>query len=506
MEELGQRVATTVRDADPETFASRVASEAEALKGELEIGTFDNPQAIVGLEYEFSGVDEATGELRRVPRALLDTIGFEKELGLHNAEVVVNPQPLGPHGLAAIQHSVQSAVATAHDASTRCEHIRLASDGFWAIPPTGETAADYFSTTETVDGMALAENVSDSVRYHALSNSDLYRPRRRVEAPNVSFACRTVVPASLTTTVQPHYQMPIAADLPTYFRYALRVAGPLLALAVNSPLFPPSLYDDDATVADVLADGHRENRVFTYESVMNDPDRPDKVRFPRDVESTAAAVDRIASDPPIVPRCLDADSRFDDRFVHLRYKHGSYWRWVRPVFEGATTADANARIEFRPLPAQPTVRDSVAFLAALAGLLRELVATDHPVRGLSWEQARENFYSAARDGLDADLVWLTADGERTTAVDDVYADLFRHAQRGLERRGFDADGAARYLWPLRQRVDRRTTPAGWKRDRLREYADRGRSLAGAVTAAQRDYIHRQAETLVEGVFTDWPDV
>ena len=77
MEELAREVAAA-RDVDPEVFAERVAAEAEELKGELEMGTFDNPQAILGLEHEFYAVDGRTDVLRRVPVPLLELIGFEK--------------------------------------------------------------------------------------------------------------------------------------------------------------------------------------------------------------------------------------------------------------------------------------------------------------------------------------------------------------------------------------------------------------------------------------------
>jgi hypothetical protein len=505
MEALGRRCGTAL-EVDADRFRERVESEAAELKAELEVGTFDNPQAIVGLEYEFYAVDRATDVLRRVPQPLLDLIGFEAELGVHNAELAGRPQPLGPHGLAALRHEVQSAVRTAHEAAASNERIRLVSDGLWTVPPVGETAAEYLGDSVSVEEFTLSPNTPESVRYHALSNSPYYRPRKRIEAPNATFEAPTVCPAALMTTIQPHYQMPVAADLPEYFGYALRVAAPFVAMAANSALFPPSVYDTDATVASVLETGHRESRVRVYESVMNDPDRPPKVAFPEDLESAAAAVDRVVEDPPITPALLDRDDRFDDRFVHLRHKHGSYWRWVRPVFDGETESAANARIEFRPLPAQPTVRDSVAMVAAFAGALRGLVRADHPVAALSWEQARENFYAAARSGLDADMRWVTAEGRETTDIDVIYRDLLSHAAGGLGLMGFETGQVDSYLDPLRARVERRTTPASWKRDRLRAYGENGESLSSAVLSVKSEYLDRQSETLLEGWFTDWPGV
>jgi len=504
----GARLARDVRetlDTDLASFGRAVREEARTIKEAVDDGVFDNPQAIVGMEYEFYGAAEDDATLRRVPRSLLELVGFEKELGLHNAELSTSPQPLNAAGLAAQERELVARVGAAMDASTRSAGIQLVSDGVWTIPPRGETAAGYLTAAADRDGVVVSTNTSESARYQAMPNSD-YDPRLEVDVPGVSLSSEAVTVESLTTSVQPHYQVPAAADLPEYFRYALRVAGPLLALGANSPFLPPDLYEDDPGPEWVLDDAHRENRVHVFEGTLNPSDGDPKVRFPEDLDSTAEAVDRIVADEPVVPAEVDAEGRFDDEFAHVRHKHGTYWRWVRPVFGGASRSAANVRVEFRPLPAQPTVRDAVAFQAAFAGLLKSMVDTRHPVRELDWETARENFYAGTRDGVDADLAWITGDGEATRNRDELYADLFEHAADGLERRGLSNDEAATYLRPLRQRADSRATPASWKVDRVRDRLRDGEGFADAVHAVQREYVARQRETLLDGDFASWPDV
>jgi hypothetical protein len=100
-------------------------------------------------------------------------------------------------------------------------------------------------------------------------------------------------PVGLTTSIQPHYQFRRATDLPDHFGIALRVAGPLLALGVNSPFLPPGLYDDPGPDRDLLLrEGWVENRVPVYEGMMNPPDGPAKVRFPEDIDTPEEAVHR----------------------------------------------------------------------------------------------------------------------------------------------------------------------------------------------------------------------
>jgi hypothetical protein len=491
---------------DEAEFRRRVEEDAERVLAEIERGAFDNPQGNVGLEYEFYAVSDpdddyrgAGGTLARVPRRLLEYVGFEKELGLHNAELSTRPDPLNGHGLRTQESAVCARLEAARE-PMRAEGLRLVSDGVWTVPPAGETGREYLTDSVEDGSVRLATNMSASARYHAMANSGASVASMTMDVPNVTLSADTVMPESLTTSIQPHYQLPRAENLPEYFRYALRVAGPLLAPAVNSPFLPPDLYDDVAPDR-ILADAHHEHRIAAFESVMNDGAR--KVRFPEEIENVAEAVHRVAEDEVMVPMPVERGERFDDEFAHFRAKHGTFWRWVRPVFGGRTRSAANARIEFRPLPGQPTVRDGVAFQAAFAGVVVGLRRADHPVASLDWETARENFYAAAREGLGAELSWIDAEGRRTTDSDRLYDDLLAHAGDGLKAQGLAEAEVRRYLAPIRTRVETDVTPASWKRSRVADQVDGGEGFAEAVAAVGREYLDRQEKTLTAGTFADW---
>ncbi len=492
---------------DREAFQQRVREEGELIREHLRDGTFDSEQVTVGLEYEFYAVDRSRKRLRRLPRDHLEYLGFEKELGLHNAELSSVVHPLNEHGATALQHEV-AAKLRAIESYGSLEDVRLVSDGMWTIGPAGNTATGYLTEATRDGGITLAHNVSNAVRYHAFGSldDDQHRIGGQIDVPGVTLETDTAGPVSLTTSIQPHYQCREARDLPSYFGIALRIAGPLLSLGVNSPFFPPDVYDESEPEPEVLlAESYAENRIPVYEQMMNPPDGPSKVRFPDDIDSATAAVDRIVRDRALVPAEISAGERFDDAFVHFRHQHGSFWRWVRPVFDGATEAAANARIEFRPLPGQPTIPDTVSFVSAFAGLLTGITVEDHPAMDLDWETARENFYAAARDGLDADLTWITADGTRTTDTGHLFTDLFDTAATGLHHHGFDRERARTWLQPLRKRVRLGLTPAGWKRRTVAAELEGGRDVEGAIEAMQRAYIAQQARTLADGHFTDWVD-
>ena len=504
-------LAASVRDVlavDTEAYTTEAAADADFVLSELDAGTFDNHQSILGLEYEFYAASEdrwQTGRdndfaLARVPRRLLEMIGFEKELGLHNAEMTASPQPFNSYGLEAIEAEVRSRLEAALDCS-RAEGLRLVSDGLWTIPPTGETARGYLSDSVDDDGVRIATNMTDAVRYHAMANSG--SGPFSVDAPGVDLEAPTVMPESLITSIQPHYQVQQAMDLPRYFTYAVRLAGPLLALGVNAPFFPPDLYEEDLDPEWLLEEGWQENRIAVFESVLNSVTETDKVRFPQDLDSIEEAVERVVTDETMIPMSVDGDSEFHDNFATLRRKHGTYWRWVRPVFDGPTRSGANARIEFRPLPAQPTVRDSMALTVAFAGAMEGLTRTEHPVVDLPWEAARDNFYAAMRDGLDAEITWLTAGGSETDDLELAVTDLLEHAAEGLRVVGLDREAVDRYLQPLQWRIENGVTPASWKRNGVRKRLDSGDSLTEAIQSTQRQYIRTQADTLIDGEFSEW---
>ena len=492
-DDLAARV-ETLCSRDTEAFDARVREEADWLLEEVSAGTFDSEIVTVGLEHECYAVD-ADGALLTLPSHMDDLPGCEKEVGRHQLELLVSPQPLSEAGLQTMATELRARFEAASDHLLDAGE-RLASDGVWTVPPSEQGTVGYLSNREATDSVSLATNMVDAVRYHAQGR----KTATNLDAPHVAYDGDTALLNSLTTSIQPHYVVPEAAALPEYFRYALRIAGPLLALGVNSPLFPPELYDDDVDAETILADSKLENRIGIFESVMNAEDTLPKVAFPDDVASVTEVVESIVEDPTLLP-IHDDDS--PDPLTHFQHKHGCYWRWVRPVFDAGAEGTPNVRIEFRPLPGQPTIGDSVAFLGLFAGLLTDLPRRDHPVASLEWADARDNFYAAAADGLDADLTWIDCDGNSVPSTDAVFADLFRCAHAGLETAGLDADEATAVLEPLRARVDDRRTPAGWKREQVRERLDAGDSFETAVRGAQRAYLHEQAATFEDGRFDAW---
>jgi hypothetical protein len=263
--------------------------------------------------------------------------------------------------------------------------------------------------------------------------------------------------------------------------------------------------DDPATLVDKTP---HELRIAVFEQSVNQTEHA-KVRVPSDIETTTDVVDRVVADDPYAPflrEWLADDDRetLADRLWEFNHKRGTYWRWLRCVVGGDHIDDANdshsLRIEYRPIPTQPTVADIVGLQALVAGAIHGLADADHPIRSLPWADAETSFYNAAADGIDADLRWVTADGERTTDSDAIFAELFEYARHGLATAGVASDAIEDYLAPIEARVAAGVTPSVWKKQQVQERLADGDDLRTAIEGMQQAYIERSRET---DSFADW---
>src|SRR5438552_470983 len=240
---------------------------------------------------------------------------------------------------------------------------------------------------------------------------------------------------SCNTSFQVHFQTS-PADFVSHYNLAQAITAPVLAAAVNSPL----LF------------GHRlwqETRVALFQHSTDARSRPQLARSqPTRVsfgegwlEHSVIALfhDQISRFRPIMITQPDEDpfqvlARNETPLLSaLRMHNGTVWRWNRACY-GVADGVAHLRIENRALPSGPTVQDEVANAAFFVGLM---VALPHEygqiAERLSFDDAKENFFGAARHGLNAQLRWL--DGKSLGATSLVLDHLLSLARQGLESAG-----------------------------------------------------------------------
>lgn len=256
-----------------------------------------------------------------------------------------------------------------------------------------------------------------------------------------------------TTSFQVHLKTP-ARLAHRYFNAAQMVAGPVLAACGNAPfLFGHDLW--------------AETRIPLFQQAIGLGGRradSERVGFGRAYAESLPELflDNLNEFPPLLP----LDFREPPQAMrHLRLHNGTIWRWNRPLLGFEDDGTPHLRLEFRSLPAGPSLVDMIANAALQLGLVQAWVDDDIDTSGLlPFADARHNFHAAARDGLDATLHWGPK-GEvmaRTLLLET----LLPQARRGLRSLGVGGVDLHRYLDLAAARIDSGVTGAVWQRQAL----------------------------------------
>jgi gamma-glutamylcysteine synthetase len=390
------------------------------------------------------------------------------EIGRFNIEINVPPQPVSGHGLGRLQASLQ-----AH--WSRCREV-AADMGLQVV------AIGILPSLRESD--LCAANISEPLRYRALNQQVLRQRHGRPSQVDIGgsqggalhLTHEDVMLEAATTSFQVHLQLPASQAVRAH-NAAMIASAPVLALCGNSPLlFGHGLW--------------QETRVPLFEQALGLGSRVDGAHdtMPRVgfgsgyvgfsmLECFRDAVERFE---PLLPVCLDEPV---ERLAHLRLHNGTVWHWNRAVIGfDAEDGHPHVRTEHRPMAAGPSLPDLMAQLAFAIGLVAAWAAADEaPESKLPFEQARDNFYAAARDGLDARLTDLEGLERPATAW---LRQLLPLARDGLARMQVDAALADAWMDLLGQRLTRGLTGSRWQLARLE-------ALGGDLEALTLDYARQQ---------------
>lgn len=174
--------------------------------------------------------------------------------------------------------------------------------------------------------------------------------------------------------------------------------------------------------------------------------------------------ENLAHFPILLPVLQNTDT---EAFAHLRLHNGTIWRWNRPLVGFDEDGAPHIRIEHRTPPAGPTVVDAIANAAFYYGLSKnlcdEIIDKGLP---LTFAQAKDNFYQAARYGLDGVVLWF--DDARHRLDHLLKSELFSRAVSGLQSFGVDAADIDDYLGIIRRRMVSKQNGCDWQRRFIKE--------------------------------------
>jgi CBS domain-containing protein len=123
------------------------------------------------------------------------------------------------------------------------------------------------------------------------------------------------------------------------------------------------------------------------------------------------------------------------------------------------------RIENRALPSGPTVVDEVANAAFFTGLMVAVPAVYGEISGrMAFDDAKMNFFRAARHGLDAQFEWIDGQSHRATSL--ILDQLLPLARQGLSSVNVASEDIDKYLGIIEERAQCGQTGARWMQKSL----------------------------------------
>lgn len=457
-------------------FTQKVLRDLRALELMLERGAFETGIRRIGAEQEVFLVDR---QWRAAPAALriIEKLGdphYVTEVALFNLEMNLDPLVFEGTCLRALEeqllHLLLRARSAAHELGNE-------------IVLTG-----VLPTIRRSD--LTLENMTPIPRYFAL-NKALTKLRgsdyeiRLKGVDEVLLRLESVMAESCNTSFQVHFQT-APAEFPKYYNLAQVVAAPVLAAATNSMLlFGRRLWHETRIAL-------FQQSVDTRSASGDLRDVPPRVDFGR--QWVRSSVTELFQEAIARYRVLIATESSEDpvavveaggapELKALRLHNGTIYRWNRACY-GVANGKPHLRIEMRYLPSGPTPADEIGNAAFWYGLMLGLGAEVPDVtQRMSFDDAKGNFFAAARNGVAAQLTWF--DGEQVGARELVLERLLPLARRGLASAGIDAADAERYLGIVEERVTSAQTGSRWQLKSYNALADKGTigERLNAITAA-----------------------
>ncbi len=465
-----------------QAFMKALLEDLRALAFMLEDGRIESGVQRIGAEQEMFLIDQY---LRPAPVSLevlqhTNDSRLTTEIARFNLEANLTPLELSDNCFSRLEHELSELIDLARKgAATQDADVLLSG-----ILPTLQKSD------------LTLENLTPIPRYHELDRGVI-----RMRGGPLSIHIKgldelhlthdNIMMESCNTSFQVHFQSN-AKEFANHYNVAQAITAPVLAAAVNSPLlFGQRLW--------------QETRVALFQHSTDERSRPQLARN----QPTRVSFGDHWLHNSIVELFHDQITRFRPIMITqpdenpfavlargetpslsaLRMHNGTVWRWNRACY-GVADGVPHLRIENRALPAGPTIVDEIANAAFFTGLMLAIPeAYGDITKRMDFDDAKLNFFRAARHGLDAHFQWI--DGESHSASSLILDHLLPLARQGLRSSQVSSEDVDKYLGIIEERVRTRRTGSGWIMKSLSTMGNsiskdaRQRRLTAAMLASQK---------------------
>lgn len=444
-------------DAKVRAFTLAVLNDLHALQQMLDGGMFEEDARRIGAEQEMFLVDSAMRPAPLVTEIIKEARDgrLTTEIGKFNLEANLTPREFSGSCLRDMEDELNEVV----------DVVRTAACKFGA----GVVLVGILPTIQLSD--LTHENLTPNPRYFELDRvvTKLHGENRLIQIKGVDelqLTLQDTFTEFCNTSFQVHLQTSIKNFVRDY-NWAQAISAPVLASAVNSPVLLNHRLWHETRVALF------QHSVDTRSLVHKERNQPPRVNFgERWVDESIIEVLR---EDAVRFRILLTQAVEENSVETLaaggipklsawRLHNGTIWRWNRPCY-GVVNGNPGLRIEARFLPAGPTIADEMANAAFFLGLMTELPEEFGDITTkMSFDEAKSNFFNAARYGLNGQIRGLDGKSRRVERL--ILEELLPRARVGLERAGVNADDSGRLLDIIEARVTKATSGSKWMLDSL----------------------------------------
>lgn len=471
---MGREIDTASRytPEDFEAFHQRLTTETALLCDWLEQDRFEPPDhPTAGFELEAWLVDAEGRPAPRITELMegLSDAAVAPELAAFNMELNGEPQPLYGAGLSRLFQDLQQTWQRCAEAA-RGLGLRT---GMFGILPSAQWS-----------DFSIA-NMAPMNRYQALNSRVLEMREGRPLRLAIQGRDRLYMEQSdvMLEAAATSFQIHLQTDLEhagRLFNASKMLSAPMVGLAANSPfLFGSDLWD--------------ETRIPLFEQAVEVGASALAKRVGFGVRYVHRSIAEcfqanLHRYPPLLPSLFEEPP---ERLSHLLFHNGTIWRWNRPLVGFDPHGRPHIRLEHRVVPAGPSLADNIANAAFYFGCAHALSQSPSPLEAqLPFAAAKDNFYRAARYGLNAEVVWT--DGEGGGLARLLLDKLLPLARSGLQRLELDAAEIEHWLGIVESRVQLRRNGALWQRNWVQRHGPNMQGLTLAMLERQEtaEPVHR----------------
>ncbi len=450
MGDLNVRLVSTQKQMND--FTRHLLKDVHALERMLEEGWFNEDPIHLGAEQEICLVDQ---HFKPAPYSMevleqLDD-AFTTELAKFNIEANLDPVVLGGNCFSTIHENLDNHLK---DLSAVLEprNLNYVLSGILPTIRKFDVELDNMTPLKRYDALIKAINKLrgnvHELRISGMDELNIKHDSAMLESCNTSF--------------QVHLQV-----RPSEFVYKYNLAqvltAPVMAISCNSPLlFGKRLWSETRVAL-------FQQSIDTRRTSEHIRDRSPRVFFGNGwLENSIVEMykEDIARFRPMLITNLEKDvmhmidKGITPKLRALMIHNSTVYRWNRPCYGISADGKPHLRIENRVLPSGPTTLDEIANSAFWIGLMNGYSEEFTDVTELiDFDEARDNFLSAARDGLNTHFTWLG--GEKLGVPELIRKELIPMARQGLKNVGVDQGDIDKYIDVIAERNEKRLTGSTW---------------------------------------------